>query len=145
MKNQRHIPPRVPWLAVLGVALLGACTSTPKGTYNTVEGSEHSSEVKKFSPNRDLENSIDMRNILQVRKEGMLVVQLELVNKLDRALSFQWGVEWYDRAGMVIDYGPGSYRSERLSGRQSKTIKIVAPSPEADTWKLQVGSRDEVR
>jgi hypothetical protein len=145
MKNQRHIPPRVPWFAVLGVALLGACTSTPKGTYNTVEGSEHSSEVKKFSPNRDLENSIEQRNIVLVRKEGVLVAQFDMVNKLDRAISFQWGIEWRDKANLVIDYGPSHFRPERLSGRQIKTVKVVAPSPEATGYTLQVGSRDEVR
>lgn len=145
MKNPRPFPSRARWLAVVGVALLGACTSAPKGTYNTIEGSEHSNEVKRFSPNRELENSIEQRSIVSVRKEGVLVVQFDMVNKLDRAISFQWGIEWYDKAGLVIDYGPSHFRPERLSGRQSKTIKIVAPSPEADTWKLQIGSRDEVR
>jgi uncharacterized protein YcfL len=145
MKNPRHISSRARWLAVLGVALLGACTSAPKGTYNTIEGSENSREVKKFSPNRELENSIEQRNIVLVRKEGMLVAQFDMVNKLDRAISFQWGIEWRDKAGLVIDYGPSHFRPERLSGRQIKTVKVVAPSPEATAYTLQIGSRDEVR
>lgn len=126
-------------------ALLCACTSTPRGTYNSLSGKEGGAEVSRVSPNRELENSLEMKNIVQVRKEGMLVVQLDLANRLDRALAFQWAIEWYDRAGLVLDYGPAHYRPERLSGRQSKTIKVVAPSPEAESWKLQVGSRDEAR
>lgn len=127
------------------LVVAGACISTPRGSYNTVEGSEHSKDVKRTSPNRDLENSLEQRNIITGRKEGMLVVQFELVNRLDRAISFQWGVEWSDRAGFVIDYGPAHFRPERLSGRQSKTVKIVAPSPEAEQYRLLIGSRDEVR
>ncbi len=125
-------------------ALLCACTSAPRGTYNSISGRE-GGQVTTHTPNRDLENSLEMKNIVQVRKEGILVVQLELANRLDRALAFQWSVEWYDRAGLVLDYGPAHYRPERLSGRQSTTIKLVAPSPQAESWKLQVGSRDEVR
>lgn len=132
-----------PFFAAL--ALLCACTSTPRGTYNSLAGKEGGAEVARISPNRQLENSLEMKNIVQVRKEGMLVIQLDLVNRLDRALAFQWAIEWYDRSGLVLDYGPAHYRPERLSGRQSKTIKIVAPSPQAESWKLQVGSRDEVR
>lgn len=132
-------------LSVAALALLGACTSAPRGTYNSLTGKEGGAEVSRVSPNRELENSLEMKNIVQVRKEGLLVVQMDLTNRLDRALSFQWAIEWYDRSGLVLDYGPAHYRAERLSGRQSKSIKIVAPSPEAESWKLQVGSRDEVR
>lgn len=132
-------------LACASLLLANACSLPPRGTYNTVQGSENGREVTRNSPNRDLENSLEQRNIVNVRKEGMLVVQFDLVNKLDRALAFQWGVEWYDRSGLVIDYGPAHYRPERFSGRQSKTIKIVAPSPEAVSWKLLIGSRDEVQ
>lgn len=135
---------RAPLFAA-GLALLTACVSEPRGSYNSISSSENSADTKRFSPNRELENSLETRNIVNVRKDGILIVQFELVNKLDRALSFQWGIEWRDRAGLVLDYGPGHYSPERLSARQSKTIKIVAPSPEADSWTLQVGSRDEVR
>lgn len=135
---------RAPLFAA-GLALLTACVSEPRGSYNTISGSENSGESTRFSPNRDLENSLETHNIIKVRKDSMLIIQFELVNKLDRALSFQWGIEWYDRAGLVLDYGPGHYSPERLSARQSKTIKIVAPSPDAESWKLQVGSRDEAR
>lgn len=135
---------RAPLFAA-GLALLTACVSEPRGSYNSISGSENSAESKRFSPNRELENSLEIRDIVRVRKDGILIVQFQLVNKLDRALCFQWGIEWRDRSDLVIDYGPGHYSPERLSARQSKTIKIVAPSPEAESWKLQVGSRDEVR
>lgn len=142
--NHSHSLRSIAAQAIATAAVLCACTSAPRGTYNSVSGRE-GGQVTTHTPNRDLENSLEMRNIVQVRKEGMLVVQLELANRLDRALSFQWAVEWYDRSGLAIDYGPAHYSPERLSGRQSKTIKLVAPSPEAESWKLQVGSRDEVR
>jgi len=134
----------ITFAALTAASLLCACASTPRGTYNSVSGRE-GGQVSKHTPNRELENSLEMRNIVQVRDNGLLVVQLELANRLDRALSFQWAVEWYDRAGLVIDYGPAHYSPERLSGRQTKTIKITSPSPAAESWKLQVGSRDEVR
>lgn len=142
--NSNHSLRSIAAPALALAALLGACTSAPRGTYNTVSGRE-GGQVTTHTPNRDLENSLEMRDIVQVRKDGMLIFQFELVNKLDRALSFQWDVEWRDRSNLVIDYGPAHYRPERLSGRQSKTIKVVAPSPDADSFRLLLGSRDEVR
>jgi len=132
-------------LASAGLLFASSCSLPPRGSYNSVQGSENGAEVTRNSPNRNLQESIELRNIVQARKEGMLVVQVDLVNKLDRAISFQWGVEWFDRSGLVIDYGPAHYRPERFSGRQSKTVKLVAPSPEATSWKIQIGSRDEVQ
>ncbi|MCY3000762.1 MAG: YcfL family protein [Planctomycetota bacterium] len=120
------------------VALVG-CTAAPRGSVNSFDGKN--TEVG----NALLNASLEIRNIVRAEKNGLKVAQFELHNRHSTALAFQWTVEWYDRSGLKIQYGPAHWEPERLAGSASKTLQIVAPSPDADSWKLQVGSRDEVQ
>jgi uncharacterized protein YcfL len=126
-------------LASLALFSLAACRVTPQGSVNRTDGK--STEVG----NSLLNAALEMRNIVKAEKNGLMVVQLELRNRRTSPLAFQWTVEWYDRAGLKLSYVPQHWEPERLAGSASKTIQMVAPSPEAVSWQLQVGSRDEVQ
>jgi uncharacterized protein YcfL len=115
-----------------------------QGQVNRYQGAEGMRETKADEPNALLAASLEMSHLVQNRVNGMLVVQFDLVNKRSFPQSFQWSVDWFDTAGMSIAYGPQHWTPERLAGSAAKTIKVVAPTPEAASWRLQVGSRDEV-
>lgn len=124
---------------LLALLPLVACTAAPSGSVNRYDGK--GTEVG----NALLNAALEMRNIIKAEKNGLMVVQVELKNRRTTPLAFQWSVEWYDRAGLKINYVPQHWEPERLAGSASKTIQMVAPSPEAVSWQLQVGSRDEVQ
>ena len=128
-----------PYLLPLALVPLFGCTSPPSGSVNSFDGKH--TEVG----NALLNSALEIRNIVRAEKNGLKVAQFELHNRHSTALAFQWTVEWYDRSGLKIQYGPAHWEPERLAGSASKTLQIVAPSPDADSWKLQVGSRDEVQ
>ena len=132
-------------LALAGALSAAACRMAPRGSYNSVESGRPGQDPVQTIGNRDIANSLELRNIVEARQNDLKIVQVELVNRLGRAIQFQWSPVWYDRSGIVIDYGPAHFEPVRLSGRQTKVIKFIAPSPAADTWKLQYGSRDEVQ
>src|SRR5687768_17264421 len=119
---------RIPLAFVAPLALgLGACTSTHQGVVNRFSGGE------------------GQRDVTEVRDNGVLVVQFDLVNTRQGPVAFQWTIDWFDKAGLKLDYVPQSWTPERLPGGSSKTIKRVAPHPDATSWQLQTGSRDEVQ
>lgn len=128
-----------PYLLPLALVPLFACTSPPSGSVNRYDGS--GAEVG----NSVLHAALEMRNIVRAEKNGLMVVQVELHNRRTAPLAFQWSVDWFDRAGLKILYGPQHWEPERLAGSASKVIQMIAPSPDAVSWQLQVGSRDEVQ
>ncbi|MBM3989747.1 MAG: DUF1425 domain-containing protein [Planctomycetes bacterium] len=123
----------------LSLLPLVACTTAPSGSVVRYDGK--GTEIG----NSLLNAALEMRNIVRAEKHGLMVVQVDLKNRRTTPLAFQWSVEWYDRAGLKISYVPQHWEPERLAGSASKTIQMVAPSPEAVSWQLQVGSRDEIQ
>jgi uncharacterized protein YcfL len=127
------------FLLPLALVPLVGCVMAPSGSVNSFDGKN--TEVG----NALLNSALEIRNIVRAEKNGLKVAQFELHNRHSSSLSFQWTVEWFCRAGLKLQYGPQHWEPERLAGGASKTLQIVAPSPEADSWKLQVGSRNEVQ
>jgi uncharacterized protein YcfL len=132
-------------LAAAALLALAACTSAPKGVVNRFRGGEGQCDVVKVRNNVTLDRSLAIENYVHARKNDVLVVQFDLVNTLQSPLSFQCTVEWFDRQNLKIDNVAQVWTPERLAAGASKTIQIVAPSPEATQWQLQTGSRDEVQ
>jgi uncharacterized protein YcfL len=132
-------------IVAASLALAACASSGPTGVVNRYRGGEGKSEITKVRNNRELDAALKMQNLLQTRQNGVLVVQFELVNTRQGPLGFQWTVDWFDRQGIQIDYVSQHWAPERLAAGSSKTIKLVAPSPQAEQFELQFGSRDEVQ
>ena len=134
-------------LVATALALAFGCRTAPHGVVNRYSGGEGRASIQSEESNAFFANAIKMPadRMIQTRVNGLLVVQLDLVNTRQAQMAFQWTVDWYDRAGLKIDYGPQHWAPERLPAGASKTIKIVAPTPDATSWQLQIGSRDEVQ
>jgi uncharacterized protein YcfL len=130
---------------IAAFALAFACTTAPEGSVNRYSGGDVRRGIEIEEGNRRLASALELRNIVSTLQNDIRVIQFDLVSQSSSPLSFQWTIDWYDRAGFKVDYGPQNWTPERLAGKASKTIKIVAPSPAAEGWTLQIGSRDEVR
>jgi uncharacterized protein YcfL len=132
-------------ILALALALTPGCMTTPTGSVNRYSGGEGARAMQSEEHNQLLGAALRIEKLVQTRVNDVLVVQFDLVNTRQSQLGFQWSVDWYDKAGLKIDYAPQNWTPERLAGNAAKTIKIVAPAPQATSWQLQVGSRDEVR
>jgi len=135
---------KTPWIALAAAVLASACTSAPKGEANRYEGTEGGS-INAVEDNRALADDLAIKNAISKRQDGRLMVQFDLENRTSSRLEFAWTVDWYDAHGFQIDDATRRWEPVSLGGSAAKTLKIVAPRPEATQWRLQVTSRDEVK
>lgn len=129
----------------LGLVLVAACTSAPQGPVNRYSGGEGMRDSHKVEGNRLLAANLETKNVITTRRNELLVVQFDLVNRNSSQLGFQWAVDWYDRQGIQVPNAARHWEPMRLAGNASQTVTIVAPHADASQWQLQVGSRDEVQ
>ena len=132
-----------PWL-VLAAAALAACTSAPKGDANRYEGSE-GGQITAIENNRALAQKLAIKNAVHKRENDRLVVQFDLENRRSSQLEFAWTIDWFDAHGFQIDDATRLWAPIKMGGHAVRTLKAVAPRPEATQWKLQVTSRNEVK
>lgn len=135
-----------PRAACASLALVvAACTSAPQGSVNRYSGGEGMRNSQTVEGNRLLAANLETKNVITTRRNDLLVVQFDLVNRNSSQLGFQWAVDWYDRQGLLVPGATRHWEPMRLAGNASQTVSIVAPHADATQWQLQVGSRDEVQ
>ena len=136
-------------LCVAGVAAMffgaSACQATPRGSVNRYTGGEGVRTMQSVEQNAMLAHDLEITNMVSTRRNDLLVVQFDLVNRRSSQTAFQWTVDWLDKQGLKVSAPTQHWEAERLAGYASKTISIVAPSAAASQWQFQVGSRDEVQ
>jgi uncharacterized protein YcfL len=133
--------------ALLAAVLIStaACTLPPQGPVNRYSGNENPNSLQKVEGNTTLASNLETKNIVTARRNGLLVVQFDLVNKSSWPQQFQWTVDWQDRQGLQVANPTRHWEPMRLAGYASQTISVVAPNAAAESWQLQVGERDEVQ
>ena len=133
------------WITAAALLFAAACTLPPTGPVNRYSGNENPHAMQKVEGNKVLASNLEIANTIATRRNGLLTVQFDLVNKNSAAQQFQWAVDWQDRQGLQVANVTRHWEPMRLAGYASQTITIVAPSAEAESWQLQVGARDEVQ
>jgi uncharacterized protein YcfL len=139
---------RLSFRALLATAALvssAACTTAPQGAVNSVSGSENPRAKQKVEGNQMLAVNLETKNIITSRRNDLLLVQFDLVNRNSGSLGFQWTVDWFDRQGIKVPDATRHWEPMRLAGYATQTVTIVAPNAAAESWRLQVGARDEVQ
>lgn len=111
------------------LVLMMSCTSVSDG------GAVRS--VATQSADERVAAALELRSVQSSRKDGRLVVRFDLVNRTPDELAFRWTVDWFDRAGAKIEYGPQSWSSDELEGGQVRMLELQAPTPEAASWQLR--------
>ena len=134
------------WMAIAcGFALLAACESTPRGSQNHYEGAEGESELVRIEPNRALRNQLVITNPIHQRVDERLKVQFQLENRYGTEIKFSWTIDWFDQQGFQVVDARRHWEPVSLDGYGTKVLTVVAPTPGASSWKLQVSSRSEVK
>ena len=143
----RHHLRKLLSVACIAGALFGAaaCTATPHGSVNIYTGGEGARSMQSVEKNTMLANDLEIANRVSTRRNDLLNVQFDLVNRRGTQVAFQWTVDWFDKDGLKVPDATQHWEPVRMPGYASNTITIVAPSAAATQWQLQVGSRDEVQ
>ncbi len=124
---------------------LGACRGAPSGDTNVYE-SGGVFEDSMIEGNASLAKDLTILEPLSRSGPGDLMeVQFDLRNERSSSLAFQWRIDWFDAGGFRIDAGGAGWEPLRLGGGAQTTLHAIAPRADAQRWRLQVSSPNEVR
>ncbi len=129
----------------LSAMLLTACTSTGKGgPQTTLAGGEGQPGMTELDSGQGLMKDLEILSLVQSKKGEHLVAQFELHNKRGSQMNLEWTVDWFDEAGLQVDFSE-SWRPLAIGGRGFEMVQITAPTPSARSWRLRVQKPNPVR
>lgn len=88
-------------------------------------------------------NALEVKAVGSVsQKRGdLLVVQTEIKNDSIYDRTVFWRYRWFDSVGMEVGV-QSTWNPLLVYGRQTQYIKGVAPSPKAETFKIELTAQD---
>lgn len=125
-------------------ALLAGCVSGSGGSQTTIAGGEGSTEMTELDAGKVLSRDLEIVQLVQVRKEGLLVAQFDLRNKRGSRLAVTWTIEWFDADGLKVNTNE-SWRTLVIGGKGFEALKVTAPTASATSWRLKVEKPNPVR
>lgn len=140
MKTTKRI---TAWLLVSS-ALLAGCMSGKGGPQTTVQGTESLPGITELDGGMTLAKDLEYIITAKTRKNGFLVVQLQLHNKRGSSQAFEWKAVWFDEHGLLIDTNE-SWRPIVIGGRGFETVQITGPTQSAESWQLKFQKPNPVR
>jgi uncharacterized protein YcfL len=146
MQHHRNDRRRLPGALALALAVVagGACSSA-RGTQNEYRGGDTTIGIEATEGNRQLAAEIVILNSREKRQADRKVVEFELQNTTGSSRRFAWSVDWFDGQGFLIDDSTRVWQPVALAGHEATTINMVAPRPDATSWKLRISSPDEIK
>lgn len=131
-------------LASLALALT-ACRAPQGGAANVYTFSEGAHETIAAESNRTLAAQVRVQGARTLRPEPgeRLRAQCQLQNHSPRKLRFEYSVDWFDAAGVLVG-SSGTWTPTVLTGGALVSVSLTAPTPAVNTWKLQVRPQNEV-
>lgn len=72
-------------------------------------------------------------------RDGLLKLQLEVVNDWHNQQVLHWRVRWLDEDGFQVG-GDEPWKQELLHGKQRKVLQTVAPTRRATDFKIELQS-----
>lgn len=139
MKIQSHV-----LLSLALGALLGACTSPPRGTPTNTYTGNQAGKQQEYLGDPDLAQKFVLLDLKTERRDGRLRVQFDLRNTTGADLPIEWSIVWKDASGFNVDTNP-YWRPTMVAGKGFESIQDVAPVPEATSFQLQIRRPSPIR
>ncbi len=93
---------------------------------------------KRFEPDTTLSNKLLCYGINEGETDsGFRKINLELANDSNSTLAVNYKCEWYDDSGFCLN-ADAQWRTFVMSGRERKSLTLVAPSPKAHDFRFKV-------
>lgn len=111
---------------------------------NSVEGAQRQGTPAVVADQRvQTDGSLGRKlGIVEVREatvsDDLRKVQVELVNKTRKTLSFNYRFDWYDVEGMAVDSPLSIWKSRQVQGGERFSIAGVAPSYKAVDFRVKL-------
>lgn len=109
---------------------IGELVLTPEGDYSMV------SNVVLNNP--ELSGHIQIVDINARMKTDIMEAMVSVINKYDSDYNFEYRYQWFDKDGFEIRSVKEHWRPVLISGKETKVLPGVAPSPEARKFKINI-------
>lgn len=127
-------------LFTLPLLLLFGCASEPDtsgiGTEPMAQGDNYQDYLKVNNP--ELSKRLKIADVKSRKTNEFLEVNLELLSTYDKTQNLQYQFYWYDSDGFVIEPGKTPWKAVALHGKQSLTLRAMAPVKNVDKFSLYV-------
>lgn len=126
-------------ITLLAASLLFiGCASGTKTTAVSIKGKLNSTEYSTSFDNLYLMWNLEVNAPITQMKNGLMMVQVPLVNDAPVDQSFQYQFRWFDATGIAIHATQRPYEVVTISGHDTAYAQAVAPTPEAQNWECVV-------
>jgi uncharacterized protein YcfL len=127
-------------VAIAGCASTSGIEATGKTTWSD-EGARELAQHVIFN-SRSLAGDLQIVDLQSDRAGDLMRAQVSLRSKDRDTVKAQYRFEWYDLQGMEINAN-SAWKPLMLYGRETATVKGVAPDTRAKTFKLKVREPDK--
>lgn len=129
---------RILFMSFIACLLVMGCASGTKTTAVYIKGELNSTEYSTNFDNIYLEWNLEVNAPITQEKNGLMMVQVPLLNDAQVDQSFQYQFRWFDATGVAIKAAQRPYEVVTISGRDTAYAQAVAPTPEARKWECAV-------
>ncbi len=132
------------WMAVWAVLSAGWLTGCAGQSVNSVEEAEMRGTPavvvdKRVQTDASLGRKL---GVIEVREatvsDDLRKVQVELINKTRKTLSFNYRFDWYNVDGMAVESPLSIWKSKQVEGGERFSIASVAPSARAVDFRVKL-------
>ena len=129
-------------IAILLVFVISGCANR-KPPVTAGVGANAMMQGESFDKHLQVDNSelakrVFISDIKSRKNNGLLEVNLELTSRYKKSQKLQYHFNWFDADGFVIEAGKTPWRAVELHGKQSTTLKGLAPSIDVNTFNVYV-------
>ena len=135
-------------MAALAVALAAGCASP--NTSGITVGAETDAEGNLQQilqiDNAKLARQLQVADVVVGQtKNGMLKAGVKLTSRQNKSIVAQSKFAWFDAAGAEIDPDTDAWQPLVLHGKETRTVRGIAPNAAAASFKLRVRAGEKTR
>jgi uncharacterized protein YcfL len=128
---------------LLPAALAGAVWVVGCKSVNTVERKTPTYDANVIEDKRvETDNFLsDKAKILQVRQadvNGLLKIDVEILNDKAWSGNFDYKFEWFDDVGMPVDSPTSVWTTAHVQPRETISVDAIAPNPKCKDFRLKL-------
>ena len=135
-------------IAALALALAAGCASpnTSGITVGAEMGAAASMERVLLSENAKLARQLHVDDLVVGQtKNGLMKADVKLTSRQNKSIVAQSKFAWFDAAGAEIDPDTDAWQPLVLHGKETRTVRGIAPNAAAASFKLRVRAGEKTR
>ena len=106
------------------------------GTSAMTQGDDFSKHLEVH--NKALAKQLFISDVKSRKSNDLLEINLTLTSRYDKSQKLQYHFNWFDEAGFVIEAGKTPWVPLELHGKQSTTLRGLAPNINVSTFSVYV-------